>query len=91
MLKQIGTSKAKADLQEEKAVKDDAYIDQIVEFVTSDKEWVDHESNYDEINVSTKYDMNDQTNVVKKTLTSKHSKDIKGDEQYLKRKRIDNI
>lgn len=66
----------------------------MVEFVTSDKEWVDHESKYDEIKVSTKYDMNDQTNDVKKTLTSKHSKDINGDErgddQYLKRKRHDN-
>ena len=73
---------------------DDAYIDQMVEFVTSDKEWVDHESIYDEIKVSTKYDMNDQINDVKKTLTSKLSKDIKGDElgddQYLKRKRHDN-
>lgn len=50
-------------------------MDQMVDFVTSEKEWNDHELVYDDIKVNTKYDMNDKDD--QKTLTSKHSKDIK--------------
>lgn len=64
-------------------------MDQMVDFITSEKEWNDHELIYDDIKVSTKYDMNDKDD--KKTLTSKHSKDITNEDydHQLKRKRQD--
>jgi len=43
MLEQISTFKSKADLIDKDSVKDDAYIDQMVDFITSDKEWHEHE------------------------------------------------
>lgn len=61
----------------------------MVEFISTDKEWYDHERKYYDCKLPANCDMNDHKNDYKKTMDSKHSKDIyeDGDDPFLKRKR----